>query len=80
MIYSIKALKDVIVLTIFTLAVFALIGLQIYMGVLTQICITEYLEPPQGQIFSIRSTCSPVFIILGVYNFCAILTKVEEQS
>ena len=51
-IYSIKALKDVIILTVFTLAVFALIGLQIYMGVLTQICIVEYLEKPTGHLLS----------------------------
>ena len=44
-IYSIKALKDVIILTVFTLAVFALIGLQIYMGVLSQICIWQYGYP-----------------------------------
>ena len=45
-IYSIKKLQDVIILTLFALGVFALIGLQIYMGVLSQICIADYLEPP----------------------------------
>lgn len=40
---SVKNLKDVIILTCFSLSVFALLGLQIYMGVLTQKCI---LLPP----------------------------------
>jgi Ion transport protein len=35
-IYSVKNLRDVIILTTFALAVFALLGLQIYMGVLSQ--------------------------------------------
>jgi hypothetical protein len=41
-IYSIKKLKHVIVLTIFGLALFALLGLQLYMGVLTQVCIENF--------------------------------------
>lgn len=40
---SVKNLKDVIILTCFSLSVFALLGLQVYMGVLTQKCI---LNPP----------------------------------
>ncbi|RXG71709.1 Sodium channel protein para [Armadillidium vulgare] len=36
---SVKNLRDVIILTVFSLSVFALLGLQIYMGVLTQKCI-----------------------------------------
>lgn len=39
--YSVKNLRDVIILTLFTLAVFALLGLQVYMGVLSQICISD---------------------------------------
>ncbi|XP_025407764.1 sodium channel protein para-like isoform X2 [Sipha flava] len=39
---SVKNLRDVIILTIFSLSVFALLGLQIYMGVLTQKCIKEF--------------------------------------
>ena len=42
---SVKNLKDVIILTCFSLSVFALLGLQVYMGVLTQKCI---LTPPEG--------------------------------
>ncbi len=41
-IYSVKNLSDVIILTIFALAVFALLGLQVYMGVLSQICIFDF--------------------------------------
>lgn len=36
---SVKNLKDVVVLTLFSLSVFSLLGLQIYMGILTQKCI-----------------------------------------
>lgn len=36
---SVKNLKDVVVLTLFSLSVFSLLGLQIYMGLLTQKCI-----------------------------------------
>ena len=43
-IYSVKNLKDVIVLTLFGLAFFALLGLQFYMGVLSQNCIREYMS------------------------------------
>jgi len=39
---SVKNLRDVIILTMFSLSVFALMGLQIYMGVLTQKCIKKY--------------------------------------
>lgn len=37
-----KNLRDVIILTMFSLSVFALMGLQIYMGVLTQKCIKNF--------------------------------------
>lgn len=43
---SVKNLKDVVVLTLFSLSVFALLGLQIYMGMLTQKCI---LNGPTNQ-------------------------------
>ena len=42
---SVKNLKDVIILTCFSLSVFALLGLQVYMGVLTQKCV---LTPPEN--------------------------------
>jgi voltage-gated sodium channel type II alpha len=41
---SVKNLRDVIILTLFSLSVFALLGLQIYMGVLTQKCIRNFPE------------------------------------
>ncbi|XP_052752152.1 sodium channel protein para isoform X12 [Galleria mellonella] len=41
---SVKNLRDVIILTMFSLSVFALMGLQIYMGVLTQKCIKVFPE------------------------------------
>ena len=44
MIESVKNLRDVIILTVFSLSVFALLGLQIYMGVLTQKCIRNFPE------------------------------------
>ena len=47
--YSVKNLSDVIILTVFMLAVFALLGLQVYMGVLSQICITDY-DPDQTSL------------------------------
>ena len=43
-VYSVKNLKDVIILTLFGLAIFALLGLQLYRGFLTQICIVDYNE------------------------------------
>lgn len=39
---SVKNLRDVIILTVFSLSVFALLGLQIYMGVLTQKCVRVF--------------------------------------
>ncbi|KAI5721996.1 hypothetical protein M8J76_002131 [Diaphorina citri] len=55
---SVKNLRDVIILTMFSLSVFALMGLQIYMGVLTQKCIRRYpihengtLIEPEGVLY-----------------------------
>lgn len=39
---SVKRLRDVIILTLFVLSVFALIGLQIYMGTLKQKCVRVF--------------------------------------
>lgn len=41
---SVKNLRDVIILTLFSLSVFALMGLQIYVGVLTQKCVKKFPE------------------------------------
>ena len=46
-VYSVKNLKDVIILTCFVLAVFALLGLQIYMGFLSQKCVRQYPTDPE---------------------------------
>ncbi len=43
---SVKNLRDVIILTVFSLSVFALVGLQIYMGTLTQKCIRNLPRDP----------------------------------
>uniref|UniRef100_A0A8C6PZJ9 Sodium channel protein n=1 Tax=Nothobranchius furzeri TaxID=105023 RepID=A0A8C6PZJ9_NOTFU len=60
LIQSVKKMSDVMVLTVFALAVFALIGLQLFMGNLRQKCIlysnstfnfTEYIENPDNQYF-----------------------------
>ena len=45
-VFSVKNLADVIILTIFMLAIFALMGLQLYMGVLSQKCVRMYPEDP----------------------------------
>ena len=42
LIESVKALKDVMILTLFGLTVFALIGLQLFMGSLKRKCIKEW--------------------------------------
>ena len=42
LIESCKALKDVMILTLFALTVFALIGLQLFMGSLKRKCIKEW--------------------------------------
>ena len=41
-VFSVKNLRDVIILTCFILAIFALLGLQIYMGTLSQKCVRKY--------------------------------------
>ena len=40
---AVRRLRDVMILTVFVLSIFALIGLQIYQGTLTQKCV---LFPP----------------------------------
>jgi hypothetical protein len=41
---AVRRLRDVIILTVFVLSIFALIGLQIYQGTLKQKCILQ-LDP-----------------------------------
>ena len=49
-IYSVERLGNVIVLSLFFLSLFALTGLQLYMGVLTQACIKDF-DPKQVNTF-----------------------------
>ncbi|KAL1021928.1 hypothetical protein UPYG_G00020030 [Umbra pygmaea] len=44
LIQSVKKLSDVMILTVFCLSVFALIGLQLFMGNLRHKCVREYLN------------------------------------
>lgn len=46
-IYSVRNLSNVIILTIFGLAFFALVGLQLYMGVLSQKCLYDFYYDPE---------------------------------
>ncbi len=41
---AVKRLRDVMILSVFVLSIFALIGLQIYQGVLKQKCVAD---PPE---------------------------------
>ena len=41
---AVRRLRDVMILTLFVLSIFALIGLQIYMGALRQKCVLEFPE------------------------------------
>jgi len=41
---AVRRLRDVIILTVFVLSIFALIGLQIYQGTLKQKCVVQ-LDP-----------------------------------
>jgi hypothetical protein len=45
---AVRRLRDVIILTVFVLSIFALIGLQIYQGTLKQKCILELPETKQN--------------------------------
>ena len=68
-VYSVKNLKDVIILTVFILAVFALLGLQVYMGVLTRICIVDYYGPVDVNSFINETTAD--FADVNVMNWIA---------
>jgi voltage-gated sodium channel type II alpha len=57
---SVKNLRDVIILTLFSLSVFALLGLQIYMGVLTQKCIHSF--PSDGSFGNLTDDNYEAFV------------------
>lgn len=81
---SVKNLKDVVVLTLFSLSVFSLSGLQIYMGQLTQKC---HLDGPNNMTnsewFAWSSNSShwvpePNSEIYGAYRLCGNATGAQS--
>ncbi len=65
---AVKRLRDVMILSVFVLSIFALIGLQIYQGVLKQKCVLKLplelenaSEAEQKFFWSNRCKCSRVF-------------------
>uniref|UniRef100_A0A3Q3J377 Sodium channel protein n=1 Tax=Monopterus albus TaxID=43700 RepID=A0A3Q3J377_MONAL len=56
LIQSVKKMFDVMVLTVFALAVFALIGLQLFMGHLRHKCVRWPIDMNQTEFFNITST------------------------
>ena len=72
---AVRRLRDVIVLSVFVLSIFALVGLQIYQGVLKQKCILnlpEHLENSsevaQDEWYERRGTNIRVIAILDNLN------------
>ncbi|XP_076373626.1 sodium channel protein para-like isoform X3 [Tachypleus tridentatus] len=68
---SVKNLKDVIILTVFALSIFALLGLQVYMGILTQKCILQWpanISDYEYEMFV--SNSSNWYEEDGVYQVC----------
>ena len=51
---AVRRLRDVIVLSVFVLSIFALVGLQIYQGVLKQKCVLELPDVLQNKSYEIR--------------------------
>lgn len=52
LIQSVKKMVDVMILTVFALAVFALVGLQLFMGNLRQKCVRWPIEFNETEIFN----------------------------
>ena len=67
-VYSVENLRDVILLTVFILAIFALLGLQVYMGVLTRICIVDYHPVDVNNVIN---ETTPDFADVSVMNWIA---------
>jgi len=66
---SVKNLRDVIILTVFSLSVFALLGLQIYMGVLTQKCVRKFdFDRPNWTHIEYADFCDNESNWAGEYN------------
>ncbi|CAF4218965.1 unnamed protein product [Rotaria socialis] len=69
LIQSFIALRDVAVLSSFILSIFALVGLQLYMGVLRQKCVPTYdLFLNNSKIFNSRSNMSYDFYLKELNN------------
>ncbi|KAI1296926.1 Sodium channel protein para [Halotydeus destructor] len=68
---SVKNLKDVIILTCFSLSIFALLGLQIYMGVLTQKCIkfSDDHDMNDSTYFNWVNNSANWYRLLGQYDY-----------
>ena len=68
---SVKNLKDVIILTCFSLSVFALLGLQIYMGVLTQKCILDSDDHAMNDTawFNYCNNSANWYRLVGAYDY-----------
>lgn len=52
LIQSVKKMVDVMILTVFALAVFALVGLQLFMGNLRQKCVRWPIKPNETDFFN----------------------------
>lgn len=68
---SVKNLQDVIILTCFSLSVFALLGLQIYMGVLTQKCIKNSPDHNMNDTmwYSYCNNSQNWYLLSGTYDY-----------
>ena len=68
---SVKNLQDVIILTCFSLSVFALLGLQIYMGVLTQKCIKNSPDHNMNDTtwYSYCNNSGNWYLLSGTYDY-----------
>ena len=62
---AVKRLRDVMILSVFVLSIFALIGLQIYQGTLRQKCIKDL---PPGMENSTEEEAFRFFLLEGQRN------------
>uniref|UniRef100_A0A674AH12 Sodium channel protein n=1 Tax=Salmo trutta TaxID=8032 RepID=A0A674AH12_SALTR len=68
LIQSVKKLADVMILTVFCLSVFALIGLQLFMGILRQKCVRSAAHCVNSS-YNINDTFTFMFLICFSDNF-----------
>uniref|UniRef100_A0A8C1L1T7 Sodium channel protein n=1 Tax=Cyprinus carpio TaxID=7962 RepID=A0A8C1L1T7_CYPCA len=62
LIQSVKKLADVMILSVFCLSVFALIGLQLFMGILRQKCVRSPIFVTFSQVFMLYSLLNHIVI------------------